>query len=182
MILSGEFEEALVYAAVIHAGQVRKGTDVPYFAHLLGVASIALEYEANETEATAALLHDAVEDAGGKGRLEDIRQRFGEAVAEIVAGCTDTDVIPKPPWRERKEAYVRHISTAPPSVRLVSAADKLYNARHSPRLPEAGRRAVEPVQWRQGRNSLVLPVAGGSLSAGRIERACRRIGSHCRRA
>src|ERR1017187_4328105 len=89
MHLSSQFEQALHYAVLIHAGQIRKGTGVPYLAHLLGVASIALEYGATEVEAIGALLHDAGEDAGGRGRIEDIRQRFGNAVADIVQGCTD---------------------------------------------------------------------------------------------
>lgn len=129
MILSSRFREALVYASELHAEQVRKGSGVPYVAHLLGVASIALEYGANEDEAIAALLHDAIEDQGGASTREEIRRRFGETVTTIVDGCTDTDQTPKPPWRERKQAYLDHLPTAIASVRLVSAADKLYNAR-----------------------------------------------------
>src|SRR5688500_12897967 len=129
MILSTRFEQALVYATIVHGGQRRKGTDIPYVAHVLGVASIALEYGANEDEAIAALLHDAVEDGGGVDRLEDIRSRFGENVAAIVAACTDAYVVPKPPWRERKEKYIEHIAHASKSAKLVSAADKLHNAR-----------------------------------------------------
>jgi GTP pyrophosphokinase len=127
--ISKRFTEALVFAAQLHATQVRKGSRVPYIAHLLAVASLALEYGANETEAVAALLHDAVEDQGGQVVAAQIRQRFGEEVADIVLACSDTDVIPKPPWRERKEAYVAHVRTASSSVKLVSAADKLHNAR-----------------------------------------------------
>jgi (p)ppGpp synthase/HD superfamily hydrolase len=129
MNLSPRFEQALHYAVVIHAGQMRKATEVPYVAHLLGVASIALEYGAHEDEAIGALLHDAAEDAGGRGRLDDIRQRFGDAVAQIVEGCTDTFELPKPEWRKRKDDYVAHVELASASVRLVSAADKLHNAR-----------------------------------------------------
>lgn len=129
MMLSNRFTEALTYAAELHAAQVRKGSGVPYIAHLLGVASIALEYGANEEEAIAALLHDAIEDQGGDVTRQEIRRRFGDRVTEIVDGCTDADTTPKPPWRQRKEAYLAHIPTASPSVRLVSAADKLYNAR-----------------------------------------------------
>src|SRR5688572_8301077 len=129
MHLSQRFEQALIYAVLIHAGQVRKGTEIPYVSHLLGVASIALEYGANEDEAIGALLHDAGEDAGGRGRIEDIRQRFGDTVANVVEGCTDTDVVPKPVWRKRKEDYIAHIGSASDSVRLVSASDKLHNAR-----------------------------------------------------
>jgi len=127
-MLSDKFTEALVYAAQLHATQIRKGSGVPYIAHLLGVASIALEYGANESEAIAALLHDAIEDQGGAKIRDEIQQRFGETVAQIVEGCTDTDLTPKPPWRDRKEAYLAHISHTSASVRLVSAADKLYNA------------------------------------------------------
>ncbi len=127
-MLSDKFTEALVYATQLHATQIRKGSGIPYIAHLLGVASIALEYGANESEAIAALLHDAIEDQGGAKIRDEIQQRFGETVAQIVEGCTDTDLTPKPPWRARKEAYIAHIPKASTSVRLVSAADKLYNA------------------------------------------------------
>src|SRR5438876_4887838 len=127
--LSDRFEQALVYAARKHAKQQRKGTNIPYVAHLLGVANIALTYGADEDEAIAALLHDAVEDQGGAGTREEIRRLFGDRVAEIVDGCSDTDVEPKPPWKKRKEAYIAHLREASSSVRLVSAADKLDNAR-----------------------------------------------------
>lgn len=129
MNLSSRFDEALQYATIIHAGQMRKATMIPYLAHVLGVASIALEYGAGEDEAIGALLHDAGEDAGGVGRIQDIRCRFGDPVADIVEGCTDTVLTPKPPWRIRKEQYVAHLPLASSSVRLVSAADKLHNAR-----------------------------------------------------
>lgn len=129
MILSPRFEQALTYAAVVHAGHERKGTGVPYIAHLLGVASLTLEHGGDEDQAIGALLHDAGEDAGGTGRIADIESRFGGAVAEIVRGCSDTEETPKPPWQPRKEAYIRHIAEAPHAVCLVSACDKLYNAR-----------------------------------------------------
>ncbi|MBD2242781.1 HD domain-containing protein [Nostoc sp. FACHB-888] len=127
-MLSERFITALTYATQLHANQVRKGSGVPYVAHLLGVASIALEYGANEDEAIGALLHDAIEDQGGAATREEIRRRFGDNVTAIVDGCTDADTTPKPPWRQRKEAYIAHIPTASPSVLLVSLADKLYNA------------------------------------------------------
>lgn len=129
MNLSSRFDQALLYVAAIHREQIRKGTEIPYLAHLLGVASIALEYGANEDEAIGALLHDAAEDAGGLARIDDIRRRFGAAVAAIVEGCTDSVVVPKPPWRKRKEDYLARLPSASPSVRLVSASDKLHNAR-----------------------------------------------------
>jgi GTP pyrophosphokinase len=129
MVYTSRFEEALLLATRLHSAQLRKGTDIPYVGHILGVASIAIEYGANEDEAIAALLHDAVEDQGGAATLEEIRRRFGDDVAAIVAACTDADAIPKPPWRERKEAYLAHLPTASPSALLVSGADKLHNAR-----------------------------------------------------
>jgi len=127
--LSPQFEKALIYATRIHGGQLRKKTMIPYIAHILGVAAIALEYGANETEAVAALLHDSVEDCGGAKRLRDIEQKFGKRVAKIVDGCTDTDQTPKPPWLERKKAYVKHVRHASMATKLVSASDKLHNLR-----------------------------------------------------
>ncbi|MBE9225534.1 HD domain-containing protein [Phormidium sp. LEGE 05292] len=129
MVLSERFAEALVFATQLHATQVRKGSGVPYITHLLGVTSIALEYGANEDEAIAALLHDAIEDQGGAKTREEIRRRFGDNVTAIVDGCTDSEIVPKPPWRERKEIFIASLATALPSVLLVSAADKLHNSR-----------------------------------------------------
>lgn len=129
MIPSTRLDEAFAYARLLHVEQVRKGTTIPYLSHLLAMTAIVLENGGGEDEAIAALLHDAVEDQGGEATLVEIRRRFGQHVAEIVKGCTDTDTVPKPPWRERKEAYVAHIGSASPSVRLVCAADKLHNAR-----------------------------------------------------
>ena len=129
MELSIRFEEALVFATRLHSKQKRKGGEIPYIAHLMAVSAIVLEHGGNEDEAIAALLHDAIEDQGGDVARQEIRRRFGENVVEIVDGCSDTDVVPKPPWRARKEAYIAHLQTASPSVLLVSAADKLHNTR-----------------------------------------------------
>lgn len=129
MILSLRFDEAFAYASRLHACQVRKGSDIPYLSHLLAVTAIVLECGGGEDEAIAALLHDAIEDQGGPATRDEIRRRFGEHVVAIVDGCTDAETVPKPPWRQRKEAYVAHVGDASPSVRLVSAADKLHNAR-----------------------------------------------------
>src|SRR5213080_4907928 len=129
MKLSEQFEEALIYATRAHCNQKRKKTGIPYTAHILGVTAIALEYGANETEAISALLHDTVEDCGGAERLRDIRERFGAGVAGIVDGCTDTYERPKPPWLERKRAYIEHLKDSDSSTRLVSASDKLHNTR-----------------------------------------------------
>lgn len=127
-MLTDRFDDALAYASRIHRDQIRKGADIPYISHLLGVASIALEAGADEDQAIAALLHNAVEDQGGLARLKDIRNRYGERVAEIVNHCTDTDIEPKPPWRARKEAYIESLSHKPAASLLVSLADKTHNA------------------------------------------------------
>ena len=111
------------------ANQTRKKTGIPFVAHILGVTAIALEYGANETEAIGALLHDTVEDCGGAERLRDIREKFGDDVARIVDGCTDTYETPKPPWLERKRSYIEHLKDSDSSTRLVSASDKLHNTR-----------------------------------------------------
>lgn len=126
--LTERFTVALVYASHIHRTQFRKGSNIPYVSHLLGVASIAIENGADEDQAIAALLHDAVEDQGGAARLEDIRSQFGERVARIVEHCTDTDVMPKPPWRERKETYLLGLASKPRDSLEVSLADKTHNA------------------------------------------------------
>ncbi|HEX4916187.1 MAG TPA: HD domain-containing protein [Vicinamibacterales bacterium] len=129
---TARFEAALVYAHQVHSQQRRKGTGIPYIAHILGVAALALEYGAVEDEAIGALLHDAAEDGGGEATLAEIRARFGDAVGDIVLGCSDSlveDPEDKLPWRERKENYLAHLEKASPSVLLVSAADKLHNVR-----------------------------------------------------
>jgi (p)ppGpp synthase/HD superfamily hydrolase len=125
--LTGRFDEAVRYAREVHAEQTRKGTNTPYIAHLLGVASIVLDDGGSEDEAIAALLHDAAEDHGGRARLEEIRARFGDAVARIVEDCTDSWETPKKPWAERKLAYAEHARTLNPSSLRVSAADKVHN-------------------------------------------------------
>lgn len=127
--LSSRFYRGLVHAAAVHNGHVRKGTTIPYVSHLLIVAGLVLEHGGNEDEVIAALLHDAVEDRGGEPRLNEIRAHFGDVVAEIVSACSDTTEDPKPPWRIRKEDYIRHLEVVSDSVRLVSAGDKLANVR-----------------------------------------------------
>lgn len=128
-MLTKRFERALVYAARLHRDQKRKGSGVPYISHLLAVCELTLEYGGGEDEAIAALLHDAVEDQGGDVAREDILREFGPKVTEIVDGCTDSDEWPKPPWKARKQEYIASLKDAPASVRLVSACDKLHNAR-----------------------------------------------------
>jgi (p)ppGpp synthase/HD superfamily hydrolase len=127
--LGPRFLRAFQFAAEKHAGQTRKASSTPYIAHLMGVASLALEFGGDEDLAIAALLHDVVEDCGGAPLLKEVRQKFGSRVAKIVDGCTDSDTDPKPPWRERKETYIRHLKSADAETRLVSGADKLNNVR-----------------------------------------------------
>ncbi|MGC2644811.1 MAG: HD domain-containing protein [Candidatus Sulfotelmatobacter sp.] len=127
--LGPRFLKAFLFAAEKHAGQVRKASTTPYIAHLMGVASLTLEFGGDEDMAIAALLHDVVEDCGGAPMLREVKKRFGSRVAKIVDGCTDSDVEPKPAWRERKENYIRHLKDADAEIRLVSAADKLNNVR-----------------------------------------------------
>lgn len=128
-VLDSRFEEALIFATRLHQGQTRKGKDLPYISHLLAVTALVFQAGGDDDEVIAALLHDAVEDQGGLETLEEIRRRFGERVAMIVEGCSDSLGTPKPPWLERKSTYLAHLASAPPEVRLVSLADKLHNAR-----------------------------------------------------
>jgi (p)ppGpp synthase/HD superfamily hydrolase len=127
--LGPRFMRAFQFAAEKHAGQKRKASTIPYIAHLMGVASLVLEAGGDEDLTIAALLHDVVEDCGGAAMLKEVRRRFGKRVAEIVDGCTDAYSVPKPPWRERKESYMRRLKKESADTRLVSAADKLNNVR-----------------------------------------------------
>jgi GTP pyrophosphokinase len=127
--LGPRFLRAFQFAADKHAGQTRKASTIPYIAHLMGVASLVLEAGGDEDLAIAALLHDVVEDCGGAPMLNEVRRRFGKRVASVVEGCTDADGYPKPPWRERKEGYIRRLRSADADTRLISAVDKLHNVR-----------------------------------------------------
>jgi len=127
--LGPRFVRAFTFAAEKHKGQMRKASSIPYITHLMGVASLVLEAGGDEDLAIGALLHDVVEDCGGAPMLKEVRRRFGKRVAKVVDGCTDADTYPKPPWRERKEKYLRHLKSADADTKLVSAADKLNNVR-----------------------------------------------------
>jgi (p)ppGpp synthase/HD superfamily hydrolase len=137
LYLSGRFTSAVDYARHLHIEQ-RKGSRIPYMAHLLGVAALVMgetghvDFAVTEDMVIAALLHDAVEDHGGKPRLQDIEHNFGREVARMVEGLSDTlvaDSSNKEPWEERKKKYLERLGTEPAQVKLISAADKLYNAR-----------------------------------------------------
>jgi (p)ppGpp synthase/HD superfamily hydrolase len=143
-VLTDRFDRALLYATHVHGGQVRKGTPIPYIAHLLAVAATVLEYDGSEDMAIAALLHDAVEDQGGEPRLSDIRNRFGDRVADIVRSCSDTVVnssAQKEDWHTRKKRYLEHLDVVDQETILVSLSDKIQNARsilRDLRKPEVG--------------------------------------------
>ena len=127
--LGPRFDDAFLFAAAKHRAQTRKGTDIPYISHLMSVAALVLEAGGDEDQAIAGLLHDVVEDCGGKQILEQVRRRFGDRVAKIVQGCTDAFVLPKPPWKRRKLDYLEVLRKADDDIRLVSAADKLHKVR-----------------------------------------------------
>jgi (p)ppGpp synthase/HD superfamily hydrolase len=145
-VLTDRFDRALLYATHVHGGQVRKGTSIPYVAHLLAVATTVLEYGGSEDMAIAALLHDAVEDQGGEPRLSDIRNRFGDRVADIVRSCSDSVVNTsggqqKEDKRTRKTRYIEHLEMADKETLLISLSDKIHNARsilRDLRKPEIG--------------------------------------------
>lgn len=135
--LGERFVRAVNYARTLHIER-RKGSDIPFMAHLLGVAALVMgeaghvPFAVTEDMVIAALLHDTVEDHGGATRLDDVAHNFGANVARMVKALSDTlaeDPNQKEPWEERKQKYLHHLRTEPPDVQLISAADKLYNAR-----------------------------------------------------
>jgi (p)ppGpp synthase/HD superfamily hydrolase len=133
-LLTGRFQRAFALASEVHATQIRKGTSIPYLAHLMSVSALVLEYGGGEDAAIGGLLHDAVEDSADGTRAEArIRREFGYRVGAIVMGCSDAVAVPgqpKPPWRQRKAAYIERLNREnDPEVLLVSACDKLHNAR-----------------------------------------------------
>lgn len=127
--LTEKFREALTYAAAKHHRQTRKGGDIPYIGHLLSVAGLVIEADGTETQAIAALLHDAAEDQGGEETLDEIQELFGADVQRIVKECSDTFEDPKPPWHQRKQTYIGHLNDISSDAILVSLADKVDNAR-----------------------------------------------------
>jgi (p)ppGpp synthase/HD superfamily hydrolase len=182
---------AVEYARGAHEGHVRKGTEVPYLAHVLAVSAIVLEHDGDEDQAIAALLHDTAEDAGGEERLAHIAATFGDRVAGLVRHCSDSltaDPTQKAPWWERKVAYLDRARQAPIEALVVSAADKVHNAealeadyrRHGEELwsrfnRDAGRAGQ---LWYQEQVALVI---GDRLSphhpplADRLDAAVRRL-------
>jgi (p)ppGpp synthase/HD superfamily hydrolase len=149
ILLGNRFQQALVYATQLHSQQVRKGSGIPNISHLLSVTALVIEDGGDEDEAIAALLHDAIEDRGGDRTRQEIRTLFGERVVSIVDGCTDAEVIPKPPWQERKQKYIDRMRNASPEVCRVSMADKLHNARSI------------LADWHRGENQIWSRFKGG---------------------
>jgi GTP pyrophosphokinase len=136
LILSDRFTRAVDYARVLHT-EFRKGTQIPYMAHLLGVASLVMGEAGGAVPVTedmviAAILHDTVEDHGGQRTLDEVGEKFGANVARMVEGLSDTlaeDHDKKEGWEARKSAYLARLRTEPEDVLVISAADKLYNAK-----------------------------------------------------
>jgi (p)ppGpp synthase/HD superfamily hydrolase len=160
--LDERFVDALGYATRVHDGQLRGKDGQPYIAHLLRVAGLVIQEGGSKDEAIAALLHDAVEDQGGLERLEDIRRRYGHTVADIVDECTDSYGDPKPPWRRRKEDYIRSLDGVSAGGLLVSTADKLDNMRTIVR----GFRIRGEQQWaRTGKSAEDVNWFYGTLAA-----------------
>lgn len=146
MIYTERIVDAMIVVHELHGRQTRKCGGAPYITHLFAVASLVGEYGGNEDQFIAALLHDAVEDQGGKAVLDRIRAQFRDTVAELVWACTDAWEEPKPPWRARKEAHLARIAEAPREARLILAADKLHNLQSMVRSYEA---VKDGEFWRQ---------------------------------
>ena len=147
-LLTERFQRAFAVASEVHATQLRKGTCIPYLAHLMSVAALVLEHGGGEDAAIGGLLHDAVEDSGDGKQMEiRIRREFGDRVADIVMGCSDAVAVAgqaKPPWRDRKAGYLQRLADEEDAdVLLVSACDKLHNLRSI----VADLRAVGPELW-----------------------------------
>ena len=131
------FNQALAMATQAHGNQIRKGTEntlgmaVPYITHPVAVSALVVRHGGTEDQAIAALLHDVLED-GGPQWAEPIQIQFGSNVLSIVQACTDgvpDETGEKPPWAERKQAYIAHLASAGADVLLVSGCDKLSNAK-----------------------------------------------------
>ena len=191
--LTGRFTSAVDYARTLHIER-RKGTDIPYMAHLLGVAALVMaeaghaSIPVTEDMVIAALLHDAVEDHGGFPRLKDIEANFGANVARLVKGLTDSfseDGGNKGPWEERKKTYIEHLKSEPADVQLISAADKLYNAKSmlddyrviGPELWKRFHRARKEQLWYFNALLEVFKASGWSRTAQDLERVVAELTS-----
>jgi len=182
-MLSERFDRALLFAAELHRRQTRKGSGTPYIAHLLAVTALAIEHGADEDQAIAALLHDAVEDQGELPTLERIRGAFGDRVADLVLSLTDATTTPKPPWRQRKERYLAHLAHAPEDVLLLSACDKVHNARSlveehavvGPRLWQLFSGGREGTVWYYRQFAAIFCARGPQRLAGQLAELVERL-------
>ena len=191
LYLTARFTSAVDYARHIHIER-RKGTDIPYMAHLLGVASLVMGEAGHagvpvtEDMVIAALLHDAAEDQGGLPRLRDIEQNFGSDVARMVEGLSDSlseDPGNKQSWPERKQAYIERLRGEPADVRLISVADKIYNARAiledyreiGPRVWERFKRGRADQIWYFDQLLAVYKLAGTSRMVQELERVVEEL-------
>jgi (p)ppGpp synthase/HD superfamily hydrolase len=189
--LSGRFTGAVDYARHIHIER-RKGTGIPYMAHLLGVAALVMGeaghagFPVTEDMVIAALLHDAAEDHGGSLRLRDIEHNFGSNVARMVEGLSDSlaeDPAGKQSWLERKQAYLERLRREPADVRLISAADKLYNARAiledyrkiGPRVWERFKRGRQEQIWYFDKLLAIFKTAGANRIVEELERVVNEL-------
>ncbi len=185
--LGPRFKDALTWTIELHDTQPRKGSKTPYAAHLLSVAALVLEGGGDEDQAIAALLHDAAEDQGGQATLDQIRARYGDRVARIVRGCTDSmgaDPYRKSEWRPRKEAHLRELENADADLRLVYSADKIHNMRDTltglyrdfasggdgSAVWRIFRKPVEDTVWYYRSVTEVFRRKGGSALQGELER------------
>ena len=176
-LLSPRFGAAFDYAFAHHADETRKGTQIPYVAHLLGVTSLLLEMQPNsEDEAIAALLHDVVEDEGGMAAATEILRHFGPDVLRIVLANSDSTKQPKPDWCERKTKYIAAIAHKAPDELRVSLADKLHNARailmdyreHQEALWERFNATGEQTRWYYRELAAAFDERKGDLGAGAV--------------
>ena len=166
VVLTQKYSEAVLYASTLHRAQTRKGNDIAYIAHLLGVSSLVLEARGDEDQAIAALLHDAAEDQGGQPTLDDIMVRFGGRVARIVKACSDSlaeNPDEKASWLVRKTEHIAKLAVADADVIIVAMADKVHNARaivsdlsiHGSKTWEKFNASREQVLWYYTSNLLV---------------------------
>jgi (p)ppGpp synthase/HD superfamily hydrolase len=191
LYLTARFTSAIDYARHIHIER-RKGTDVPYLAHLLGVVSLVMgevgyvRFPVTEDMVIAALLHDAAEDHGGLPRLRDIEHNFGSNVTRMVAGLSDSlteDPSKKQSWLERKQTYIQRLREEPADVQLISVADKLYNARAiledyrevGPRVWERFKRGRNDQIWYFEELIKVFKLSGVNRIVGELERVVNNL-------
>ena len=189
VVLTEKYSKAVLYASTLHRAQTRKGNDIAYMAHLLGVSALVLEARGDEDQAIAALLHDAAEDQGGQPTLDVIADRFGQRVADIVKACSDSlseDPDEKAPWLVRKTHHISMLATADDDVIIVAMADKVHNARsivsdlsvHGPKTWQKFNASSEQILWYYTSNLLVARerTASGFL-VDALERALVEMGA-----